>query len=64
MLNAAAPYKLPEGEAPEYAILRLKSGGFAVAAPIRPGRPIHVYGFRSEAEAAAWIERMKARLVK
>jgi len=64
MLELAKPNPLSQADAPEFAILRLNAGGFAVHAAIRAGRPISVYGFRSEAEAAAWIARTKARLAR
>jgi hypothetical protein len=64
MLEQAKLDQSPQADRPEFAILRLNAGGFAVHAAIRPGRPICVYGFRSEAEANAWIKWTKARLAK
>jgi hypothetical protein len=44
-----------------YEIFQLKSGNFAVKAMIREGKPILLFGFRSESEARSWLEREMAR---
>jgi hypothetical protein len=44
-----------------YEVFQLKSGNFAVKATFREGKPILLFGFRSESEARSWLEREMAR---
>jgi len=44
-----------------YEVFQLKSGNFAVKATVREGKPIFLFGFRSESEARSWLEREMAR---
>jgi hypothetical protein len=45
-------------------ILSLRGGSYALRIAGRTGRPILVYGFRTLAEAQAWLSRMERRHVE
>jgi hypothetical protein len=51
-INVSNPaIEQPPAKIRAYEVFQLKSGNFAVKATFREGRPIFLFGFRSEAEA-------------